>query len=261
MATKTTDPAEEVAEDQTDEEVENDSSDETTSEPESKDDTSAQETDDQETEPHFHKRFTQFQGDEPEEYAKNLEVGYENSSKEAVRLSREVKELKAQLANKSQSQEATDDQTNQSTTTNQATDPELDYLKGQAAAAMEEEYAEFAMALKGKGYDLDTDEALAEELDTALAKVAAVHKERTGRTLTMKKGLDQAWLLLGKDDSKEQLAAAAKNTAGQTKTGGATKTQAQDKPIFTKAQVLATAKMLNLSEAEALKKMQQHATK
>src|SRR3954471_15699245 len=65
----------------------NDESDETSEEDDKIDD---QATEDEETPPAFVKEFDYIKGDTPEEYAKNLEAAYKNSSSEALRLKGEL---------------------------------------------------------------------------------------------------------------------------------------------------------------------------
>lgn len=84
--------AEESEEEDSEEETEDDSEEE--DEDESEEDDSEEETEEEseeETEDDSKKyRFEQFAGESDEEYIKNLEEGYENSSKEAVRLKNEA---------------------------------------------------------------------------------------------------------------------------------------------------------------------------
>jgi len=79
------------------EEVESSEEQDETLEDESLEEDLGDETEEEEAQPSFDRAFTQFQGETVEEYAKNLEEGYRNTSKEGLRLSATNKELEVRV--------------------------------------------------------------------------------------------------------------------------------------------------------------------
>lgn len=250
----------ETAEQEDQEESQDSDQDEETDEAADDDESDAADEDDS-----FKKRFTQFEGDDPTTYSKNLEDGYENSSKEAVRLSRENKALKATVdkvneliaKNPELAKAITDGTpaTNTATTLTQQ-DPAILWAQTQMRQTWEKEYKDFA----SEHPDIETDVELAEALDTKLAIVRDVVLASEKRQVGMGEGLEMAWKLLGKtDDKQEKIRMAAKDSASQGKSQGGRKADAP-KPKFSEAQISVAMDMLNVSREEAIKQLSTHNT-
>lgn len=256
MATEKTDSAEteELEKDATEEEDDSKGQDETSEEETTDtDDAANEETDEEESdgddessddEEPFDKRFTQFKGETLPDYAKNLEEGYAQTSKEGVKLARENKALKEsiervnqlvatnpELAKALQPGEATTD--TDTVTSTQPVAPEVAWAKSEMERVWKQEYTEFAQGHP----EVETDPALAEELDNALKIVRDVVWNKDKRQVGMGEGLNMAWKLLDKDntDNQEKISMAAKNSAGQGKTASTKKADA--KPKFSEAQI------------------------
>lgn len=246
---------EETDDDEDDDEDEDDDSDSEASE-EDEDDEDADE---------FKKRFTQFKGDDADEYLKNLEDGYAESSKEAVRLSRELKPLKAELeritaliATQPELAKALQDGQSQqqaAQTTETTVNPALNWAETQMRQTWTKEFNAFAE----KHPEIETDLQLAEQVDQQLAVLRDVIWQREKRQLGMSEGLELAWKILGKDtnDDKEKVSMAAKASASQGKASGGKKSKAA-KSKFSEAQITVAMDMMNVGRKEAIKRMTEH---
>jgi hypothetical protein len=168
----------------------------------------------------FKPRFTQFKGDDPVEYAQNLEQAYDNSSKEAVRLNQELQGLKASVDG-ILSKVATNPDYAEQLANDIAPQPQsgiTDPTQAWAASRMQEEltreYKEFAE----EHPELESDPALAEKVREELATFAEVTWQKSHRLLGMKEGLNKAWVSLGLATGTSAVGLAAKEAAGQAKT-------------------------------------------
>lgn len=275
MAEPTTDPTEnEELDDQIDEEVDDESQDETDNEEVDTSDEDTEETDDEddeseddeddsdeEDEEPFQKRFTQFKGESPTEYLKNLEDGYAESSKEAVRLSRENKQLKetvervnALIANSPELAQQLQDQGVQPVAT-PAKDPAISWAESQMREQWQKEYKSFADAHP----EIETDPQLADELDEQLAIVRDVIFKKEKRQVGMAEGLEKAWKLLGRDtdDKQEKIRMASKDMASSSKAPSGKKSKAP-KPRFTEAQISVHMEMTGVDRNAAIKQLSEH---
>jgi hypothetical protein len=242
---------------ETDDETEEDDDDE--------DEDSDEDEDEDEDDEDFKKRFTQFKGDDTDEYLKNLEDGYAESSKEAVRLSRELKPLKVELeritaliATQPELAKALQDgqsQQQSAQTTETTVNPALNWAETQMRQTWTKEFNTFAE----KHPEIETDLQLAEQVDQQLAVLRDVIWQREKRQLGMAEGLDLAWKILGKDtnDDKEKVRMAAKASASQGKASGGKKSK-EPKSKFSEAQITVAMDMMNVGRKEAIKRMSEH---
>lgn len=215
----------------------------------------------------FQRRFTQFKGSNVEEYVKNLEDGYDNSSKEAVRLAQENRSLKdtvdrvngliatnPELAQAIQSQPTTQTPPTGITPDQVATNPALAWAQSQMMTTWQQEQNDFI----SDHPEVGTDPMLADQLNVELGIVRDVVMQREGRLVGMKEGLERAWKMIGKDDTQDDtLRNAVRDTASQGRVAGGKK-QAKEKPRFTEAQIETAMEMLNTDRNSAIKSLSEH---
>lgn len=216
-------------------------SDDKTEDDESKD---GDETKD-ETKAEFKKRFTQLKGETPEEYIKNLEDAYANSSTEGQRTAKEAKDATERF-NKIASLVATDPDFAEklaTATDENAVNPVVDPATKWAREQMDKEYSKDYSAFAELHPEMISDENLRTEVITELDIIGQAYEAR-GKTLTMAEGLKKAWISLGYDeiDKKDDVVDKTKEQASTTSTQTTKKTDS-DKPTFTKAQIAMAEKM------------------
>lgn len=239
------------SEEETDEETD-DESDE--SDDEDEDEDSVEDDEDSES---FNKRLTQFKGDTPTEYAKNLEDGYLETSKEGVRLAKENKELKAAVERINQLIATNPDLAqaigNEETTVTPQVpkDPALAWAEAERDKAWQKDYDNF----KDLHPEIETDPVLADKLNTQLLVVKEVIEKTEGRLVGMDEGLNKAWKLLGKDESEENIRVAAKDTASKGKAVSGKKSEQGSKVKFTDSQIKVTMQMMGIDRNEAVKQL------
>lgn len=167
--TQASDETEEVKE-----ETAEDSEDEQSTETDDESESSEEESQDESEEAPFKKRFTQFKGETPEEYQKELEDAYANSQAEYERL----KLGKAE----------------ESETESQSEVPKDDHGYDLWAQQTEREYKEFS----DENDLFRTDENIRKEvIEEYLPIVAAVFKKKHGYNISMKEGLKRAYKAAG----------------------------------------------------------------
>lgn len=192
----------------------------------------------------FQKRFTQFKGDTPEEYLKNLEDAYGHSSAEATRLVQETRDAKAerdrvmsQVANDPALAEKLQAETQAPAPTAPAPvlDPMLAYAKQNVERQWEKEYHDFV----ADHQELQSDQDLNKQVLETLSVVSNTMQRTQGRLPGMEEGLKMAWQILGKplNDSEETTRMVVKNAAAQSKTAVGRPTPSPTKPKFTQAQL------------------------
>ena len=227
----------------------------------SEDDDEDDESGEKSDEAKFDKRYTQLKGDTPEEYAKSLEEAYNNSSAEAVKLNRELGELKSKVGNILIAAEKNPELAKQlglsegetSTTKPDAAKSTAEsYAEQIMNERMETEYKEFTT----EHPEVDTDETIRTELLAEVGVQADAYKARTGKIISMKDALSRAWKVLGYDDNtKEDLAVKVKEQAGQGRTQGTSskgKSSGGKKTEVSQA-ALDMAKKMGLSEKDVNK--------
>lgn len=204
----------------------------------------------------FEKRYTQLKGDTPEEYAKSLEEAYNNSSAEGVRLGKEMKDLKSKVAGIIAAAEKDPALAKQLGLTSEDGQPQSDptapkspaetYAEQLMNERMEQEYKDFTKLHP----EIDTDATMSENLLAEVGAQSAAYNQRTGKIISMAEALSRSWKVLGYDDnSKENLAVKAKETASQgTARGTSTKKSGTKTEVSDKA--LEYAKKMGLSEKD-----------
>ena len=251
-------PDEEL-EDETDEDEDLEYEEDQDEETEDESDESDDEDEDEESES-FNKRLTQFKGDTPTEYAKNLENGYLETSKEGVRLAKENKELKASvdrinqlIATNPEFAEAINDNS-KAEIPQIPNDPAIAWAQAERDKQWKKEYENFT----DRHPEIETDPVLADALNTQLQVVREVIAKTEVRLVGMEEGLTKAWKLLGKDDSEEKLLVAAKDTASKGKSVGGKNHEPVSKVKFTESQIEVAMSMMNVDRKTAIKQLSTH---
>jgi len=195
----------------------------------------------EETKAEFKKRFTQMKGETPEEYLKNLEDAYANSSTEGQRLAKRAKDAETKF---------------QQVATLVATDPEFAKRLNDSGTApiidpaiefarkqMEDSYKKDYTAFAGLHPRIISEPGLYERVVNELDVIAAANEAR-GITLSMAEGLRKAWISLGEDESdkKEDIMDKVKEQASTP--NASAKPKSTDKtPEFTPEQIAVAEKM------------------
>lgn len=204
----------------------------------------AEEAAEEETAQQFEKRFTQFKGETPDEYAKNLEDAYGHSTTEATRLAQQVKDLQlekdrimAQVANNPELAAQIMGQTAPANGQTQPvySDPALLFARQTMEEQMTKEFNQFAE----EHPEIQTNQELSKQVVENLSAISEAYRLRTGKIPTMKEGLAAAWIMAGKSltDDEETTRMAIKNSASQSKSPTGRPTASPEKPLFTKAQM------------------------
>ena len=201
----------------------------------------------------FQKRFSQFKGDTPEEYLKELEEAYANSSTEGQRNSKEAKEAKEKLdkiltavANNPELAKALEEADN---APKPKEDPALVYARQQMEQQYEKDWGDFTRLHPELVGNQELTNELIDEID-AIAYAA----ERRGKILTMAEGLQKAWVSLGKQaaDDKEKIVNKTKEQASKPAPGASKPKQNSGKQEFTPEQI-AVAKKMGISAEDLAK--------
>lgn len=174
----------------------------------------------------FEKRFTQFKGDDPEEYLKHLEDGYANSSKEALRLKKQLEDLRAEklsaIANADSDDKKEEQQKPQSITDIWASQE----MKRRHA----EQFAQFAK----EHPEVNDDDELFNHLDKETGKYMEYVFQREDRVPELDESLRWAWdIIVPKDrqgSREEKVASATKNAGASSKSKSVSKDAT--KPLF-----------------------------
>lgn len=199
----------------------------------------------EETKAEFKKRFTQLKGETPEEYLKNLEDAYANSSTEGQRLSQRVLEAERKfdqvatlVANDPEFAEKITTATDEKAPA-PIIDPAVQWARQEMEKEFQRDYNAFAELHPEIVSDTELYNSVVQELDV----ISAAHEAR-GAKLTMAEGLRKAWISLGYDekDNKEEAVNKTKEEASATPTQSKSKVS-DDKPQFTKGQLEAAEKM------------------
>lgn len=201
-----------------------------------------------EEEAKFQKRFTQFEGETPEEYLKNLEEAHANAISEGQRKAQEAKKATEKFDKVAQLvasdpefakklSEATGEDTPAPTV-----DPALEYAREQMEKDYTRDYKEFT----DNHPSLLTDEAKQEAIIQEVDIISGLNLKR-GVRLSMAEALNRAWISLGydKDEAKDDVVNKAKDQASKPQAPAQTK-KAPGKSQFTDEQI-AVAKKMGLS--------------
>lgn len=225
------DETEEIESEEVDEETQDDSDDEQASEEVKEEETSEDSDEEESSEPDaFDKRFTQFKGDTLDEYTKNLEEAYANSTAEYAKLTKNQAEQRQQEVPEGQP----------------ATDPALLYARQQMETQQSQEYDAFAK----EHPEIESDPEVGEKMTKRLATLARTVLAEDGKVLGMAEGLSMAWASLGLgNNQQENTRMAAKDAAATTRTASVKKNSA--KPQFSQAE-LEAAKKMGLTEKDLI---------
>jgi hypothetical protein len=199
-----------------------------------------------ETKAEFKKRFTQLKGEDIDEYLKNLEDAYANSSTEGQRLNQRATEAERKF-NQVATLVATDPDfaTKLADATGEdAPAPIVDPAVQWAKQKMEEDYAKDYTAFADLHPEVVSDPDLYNEVVAELDIIAAAHEAR-GAKLSMAEGLRKAWISLGKDDleKKEDVMDKTKEQASVTTPQGTAKKTGEKTSGFTPEQIAVAEKM------------------
>lgn len=196
-----TDDTEETEEDSEEAGDDDGQTDDATNDDESEDDSSDDSTDDTSD---FVKEFPNIKGDTPEEYAKNLEAAYKNSTAEFQRL---------------RSEKATDDDSDDSDTTAtvDTSDPISLYMKQKMDDEIQTAFADF-----GKEYTQVNDQSEYNKFTVEVATLSQTILQSQKRLASPTELYKKAAVILGwepqsKPSSKEKMGMALKDKAASTK--------------------------------------------
>lgn len=205
------------------------------------------------TESEFKKRFSQFDGETAEEYLKNLEDAYANSSTEGQRNAKEAKEAKeryekvaAFVANNPDFAKALEEAEDKPLS--KTVDPALAFARAEMEKAYERDWGSFVSLHPEVADDKELQNELINEMD-----LIAYAAEQQGRSLSMAEQLSKAWISLGRSakDDKEKVVDKAKEQASKT-TPAAKGKATVTKDSFTPEQI-AVAKKMGLSPEDLAK--------
>lgn len=210
-------------------------------------DESAEDEDSQEEES-FVKEFPNIKGDTPEEYAKNLEIAYKNSTAEALRL----KGVAEAPSTTPPVPEAPEDGQQQPV-------PPTDTLSIWAKQKLDQEIDTAYIAFQ-KDYPQVTEPEKYTEFTREVSVLADTIMRSQGRLASpdevySKAAISLGWTKGSEPDSKEQLGMALKDRGASSKASGAAKTTPKT-PKVSQAMLEANRKMYpNKSDADIIKEL------
>lgn len=180
----------------------------------------------------FERKFKQFKGDTPEEYAQNLETAYENSTSEALKWKKIAEDL--------QSKEPDD----------QKIDPGILYARQRMAEDIDKDIDDF-----GKDYPQLFDPVEHDKLQKKVGVLARAIREAENRQPSMKEVLELAAATLGweKGSKGDDVAAAVKDGAATSKTSSKTKSSKKGAEITDAQMAAAKALFPDAKESELRK--------
>lgn len=191
--------------------------------------------DTEETPPTFTKQFENIQGDTPEEYARNLEIAYQNSTAEAIRLKTLADDKQAQgAAEAATATEAVDEEETEST----PVDPVSLFMKQKMDEEINTAYTEFS-----KTYPRVTDPTDYQNFTRTVGQLSRTILDSEKRLAPPSELYSKAAIILGwnADTKSEDLGMAVKGAAASSKTTSAVKSEPKSK--ITEAQMVLNRKM------------------
>lgn len=179
----------------------------------------------------FTKRFNQFQGESPEEYAKQLEDAYDNSSKEALNIKRQLDDTKREndrllsvvASNPEVARQLVQPQAPaapqvpqgmQGIQGQQTTDPALLFYREKFNEESQSQYNEFV----DNHPELRSDSALASDMNRRIYAYGQAVRTSENRQPSMKEAIEAAWVISGRPlnaTKEEVIQMAQKSIAGQ----------------------------------------------
>jgi hypothetical protein len=215
-------------------------------------------TDDQTTEAEeqseatFTKKFPNIKGDTPEEYFPELETAYENSTSEAIKLKQQWEDAQPVLK-KAQELLATQGESNTETQVEDL-DPVQLYVKQQQDKEINAAFAEIS-----RDYPQVLDQTEYQKFVTKANTLGRVIYETEKRVPSPQELYGMVVTTLGwnKEDNKEKLGAAIKDSAASTKTSSSTKKVTKSK--VTDGQVVTARKMFpGKSDSEIRQELEEY---
>lgn len=185
--------------------------------------------------PTFTKQFENIQGDTPEEYARNLEIAYQNSTAEAIRLKSLLNDDK-QAQGAAEAANAADPATEEETST--PVDPVSLFMKQKMDEEINTAYTDFS-----KTYPRVTDPTDYQNFTRTVGQLSRTILDSEKRLAPPKELYSKAAIILGwnADTKSEDLGMAVKGNAASSKTNSAVKSTPKSK--ITEAQMALNRKM------------------
>lgn len=195
-----------------DEPTEAEESDETTEETEGEEDS----TDDSKEEPAFVKKFAHIKGDTPEEYAKNLEAAYDNSTAEFMKLRNEKDSQEPGVG------DASDDEVDFSNPVNAYIKQKMDEEIVSAYSTFSVRFPQVKDPVEYEKFQAEVD-AFSQTIRTTQKRFASADE------LFNKAAVSLGWEPADEVTDEERTAAAVKDRAAVSKTSSGTKKAAKSK--------------------------------
>lgn len=208
-------------------------------------------TDETET---FTKKFQNIQGDSPEEYARNLEVAYQNSTTEALRLKALQDSQQAQGAADAATQTESATEKDSGNTEASITDPVSLFMKQKMDEEINTAYTAFS-----KEYPQVADPTDYNKFTKMVAQLSRTIIDSESRLAPPSELYSKAAIILGwqKDANAEKLNMAVKNAGATGKTTSATKSTPHSK--VTDAMISVNRKMYpGKSDAEIRTELEEY---
>lgn len=171
------------------------------------------ESDEEEATPSFVKEFDYIKGDTPEEYAKNLEQAYKNSTAEALRLKN--------LAEASTTT-STEEETEEEPVVSPTADPTALYMKQKMDEEINQAFAEFTKDYPQANNPSDYNQFVAEVSAFSQTIFNSQGRLAPPAELYQKAAVSLGWEKQSEVNSKDKLKMAIKNNAASTKPTSAT---------------------------------------
>lgn len=175
-----------------------------------------EETDSDDDTPEFVKQFSHIKGETPEEYARNLEIAYQNSTAEALRL-KELSEKAPPVADATKDDDASDDEITPA-------DPVSLFMKQKMDEEIDAAYADFS-----KQYTQVSDPAEYDKFTREVNTLSRTILASQGRMASPREVYSKAAVILDwkpqetAPSNEEKVGMALKDSAANTKTSSAPK--------------------------------------
>ncbi len=208
--------------------------------------------------PSFERKFQNIKGEDPAEYAKNLETAYENSTSEAVRLNKELKdaaELIRQAKEIVEGGKGKDPNKSQEFSVQEAIDnhPIIRQQKERQLKDLTDEFNKF----RGRVPDVNLDDPENfKKFEGVVEKAGDALRIATGEEPTYAEMFDKAATLLGWD-AQDKVGEAVKGVAASTKTNSGKKTVPKS-TITDKEVAVAKRFFPGLSETDIRKELEKN---
>lgn len=235
-----------------DEPAEGDDSEEEAEEPVADEDESPEDAEqnvEEETQQTFVKEFPNIKGDTPEEYAKNLEIAYQNSTAEAMRLKNELQPAPPAIPETPEPPVAEEPQQQQS-----ITDPTSLFVKQQMDREIDKAYSDFR-----KEYSQVEDMGNYQQFTRTVATVSKTIFETEGRLVDPREAYDAAaailkWEKTSVPTDKEKLGMALKQNGAASKSTSASAGKQVTRSKVTDEMIKANQKMYPGKSVEEIRK-------